>query len=429
MRRNRRNCFLGAAVLVLAALWTNGCGSSPATANPAAMPPPDVEVLPVAQEDVQLHSEWVATVEGSVTAEIQPQVSGYLVRQNYGEGSVVRKGQVLFEIDPRPLQAALDQARAQLAQAQSQVAQAQSAVLQAEGETAQAAAQFRKAQQDVDRDKPLAEARAIAQSQFETELQAMAAAGAAVQASKARVASMQAAVKTAEAAVTAARANVAQAELNLGFTRVRSLIDGIAGVAQTQIGNLVAQDTVLTTVSQVNPLRVYFPISEREYLDLTGATAESERVNLLKPNRSADLELILSNGEVYRHRGRVAFADRQVDAQTGTIRVAASFPNPGNVLRPGQFGRIRAATVRLSDALLIPQRAVTELQGKYQVAVVNPGNTVQVRVITLGPALGSRYIVKDGLKAGERVVVEGIAKAADGSTVNARPAAETGKGL
>ena len=243
------------------------------------------------------------------------------------------------------------------------------------------------------------------------------------------MASSQAAVKTAEAAVTAARANVAQADLNLGFTKVRSLIDGIAGVAQTQIGNLVGQDTVLTIVSQVDPLRVYFPISEREYLDLTGATATSERVNLLKPTRSAALELILSNGETYRHKGRVAFADRQVDAQTGTIRVAASFPNPGNVLRPGQFGRIRAATVRLSDALLIPQRALTELQGKYQVAVVNPGNKVQVRVITLGPALGSRYIVKDGLKAGERVVVEGIAKAAEGSTVNARPAAETGKGL
>jgi membrane fusion protein (multidrug efflux system) len=399
-----------------------GCGARP-SAESAASSLPTVEVAPVAQENVQLHSEWVATLDGSVNAQIQPQVTGYLIKQDYREGAFVRKGQVLFEIDPRPMQAALDQARAQKAQAESQVAQAQSAVMQVDSELAQAAAQLRKAELDVKRDQPLVAAHAVSQGQLETEQQALVAAEANVRATKARAASSRAAVKAAEAAVAAAAANVSQAELNLGFTKVHSLIDGVAGVAQTQIGNLVKPETVLTSVSQVNPIRAYFPISEREYLDLAGATNGKSKSGLLQSTTASSLELVLTNGAVYPHKGRVAFADRQVDAQTGTLRMAAEFPNPGNILRPGQFGRIRTASANGRDALLIPQRAVTDVQGKYQVAVVDTGNKVHIRPVTLGLAVGSRFIVEQGLRAGERVVVEGVAKAADGAAVAVKPAA------
>ena len=420
MPRNRTELILITTLAVLCLLPV-GCGEKPANAG-AGMPPATVEVATVAQENVQVPSEWVATIDGSVNAQIQPQVTGYLVKQDYSEGAFVRKGQVLFEIDPRPMQATLDQAKAQHKQAESQVTAAESAVLQAESETAQAGAQQRKAELDVKRDQPLAAAHAIAQSQLETEQQALAAAQASYQAAQARVASAKAAVKTAQAAVGAAAATVAQAELNLGFTKVVSLIDGIAGVAQTQIGNLVKPETVLTTVSRVDPIRVYFPISEREYLDFAGAGSKSKG-NLLNGSRSVSLELVLTNGSVFPHKGHVAFADRQVDAQTGTIRLAAEFPNPGNVLRPGQFGRVRATTVEPRAALLVPQRAVSEIQGKYQVAVVGAGNKVSVRAVTLGGTLGQRYIISSGVQPGDRVVVEGVAKAVDGSVVNPKPAA------
>jgi len=406
--------FAALGVVVL-----ESCGAKPASAGPPSFPPPDVDVVKVAQEDVPIHSEWVATLDGSVNAQIQPQVTGYVVKQNYQEGAYVRKGQVLFEIDARPMQAAVDQAKAQLVQAESQVTQAESQVLQAESQVAQTVAQLGKAQLDVKRDTPLAKARAIAQSQLETEVQALEAAEAAVKSSKANVATSQAGVKTAQAAVGAAKANLAQAELNLGFTQVRSLVDGVAGVAQTQIGNLVKTDTVLTTVSQVDPIRVYFPLAEKEYMALS--------TSLLKDSKAGALELILTTGEPHSQRGRILFTDRQVDAQTGTIRVAAVFANPGNVLRPGQFGRVRALTANRSGALLIPQRAVTELQGKYQVAVVGAENKVQLRTVALGPTVGSRYVVDSGLKAGERVVVEGLAKAMDGSTVVPKAAKTQGQ--
>jgi membrane fusion protein (multidrug efflux system) len=412
------------SALGLIALVSSSCGAAVNSANSAqaAMPPPEVEVLPVTEETVQLHSEWVATIDGQVNAQIQPQVSGYVIQQNYREGQFVLKGQVLFVIDPRPFEAIVEQQRGMLAQAESQVTQAESQVLQSESQAAQAMAQLKKAQLDVKRDTPLAQAHAIPQSQLDTEVQAQAAAEAALQAAKANIAASQAAVKTAKAAVMSARANLAQGELNLGFTQVRSLIDGIAGVAQTQIGNLVKTDTVLTTVSQVDPVRVYFPISEREYMDLAGKSKSDAVGNLLNSPKAPTLELILTNGATFPHKGRVAFADRQVDAQTGTIRLAATFPNPGNVLRPGQFGRVRALTQQQEGALLIPQRAVTELQGKFQVAVVGAGNKVQLRTVTLGPILDSRYLVESGLRAGDKVVVEGLAKAMDGAVVNPKPA-------
>ncbi len=403
--------------LGLSLLLLSGCGSKQTASGAFTPPPAAVDVAAVAQEDVQIHSEWVATIDGSVNAQIQPQVTGYVVRQSYKEGAFVHKGQVLFDIDARPFQALVDQAKGQVAQAESQVTQAESQVAQAESQVAQAAAQFEKAQLDVKRDTPLAKARAIAQSQIETEIQAQAAAEAGLKAARANVGASQAAVKTAQAAVLATRANLAQAQLNLGFTQVRSLIDGVAGVAQIQIGNLVKTDSVLTTVSQVDPIRVYFPISEKEYLDMAGKTKPGEVGNLLNNPQAQPLDLILTNAATYPRKGRVIFADRQVDPQTGTLRIAAAFANPNNMLRPGQFGRIRALTAVKPGALLIPKRAVTELQGKHQVAVVGKDNKVQIRTVVLGPEMHSRYVIEQGLSAGEHVVVEGLAKAMDGSTV------------
>lgn len=394
---------------VAASLAVASCGGPNSQAAPGAMPPPMVEVLPVAKEKVSLYNEWVATLDGNVNAQIQPQVMGYLVRQLYTEGAAVRKGDVLFEIDARPFTAVVDQVRGQLAQAESAVVQAESQVAQNESQVAQAEAQAAKAALDVKRDTPLAAARAIPQSQLETDIQALKAAEATVRAARASVATAQAGVKVAQAQVVAAKAALAQAELNLSFTKVRSLVDGVAGVAQTQIGNLVKTDTTLTTVSQVNPIRVYFPLSEKEYLGL------GQNGGLLA---RTGLELLLTDGSVFPHKGRMHFVDRNVDPATGAIRVAAQFENPGNVLRPGQFGRVRALAVNEQDALLIPQRAVMEMQGKFQVAVVGAGNKVQVRSVTLGPTQGSRYVVTAGLREGESVVVEGLARVQDGAVVN-----------
>ena len=421
MSRVGKSKTLFVFLLAVSVLFWSGCESKSASAaNGPAPPPPEVEVIQVAQEPVEIFSEWVATLDGSVNAQIQPQVTGYVIRQNYKEGAFVHKGDLLFEIDPRPFQAIVDQAKGQVAQAESQIVQAESQVKQAESQEAQAVAQRGKAELDVKRDTPLAKARAIAQGQLDTETQALVAADAGVKASQANIATSQAGVNTAHATVIAAKAALSQAELNLSFTQVRSLIDGVAGVAQMQIGNLVQTDTVLTTVSQVDPIRVYFPISEKEYLGLAMKSKGSQD-SLLNDPSSPGLELILTNGATYPHKGRITFVDREVKAETGTIRVAAAFSNPGNVLRPGQFGRIRALTARRTDALLIPQRAVTEIQGKYQVAVVGDGNKVQLRSVVLGPSLGSRYLIDDGLAAGERVVVEGLTRAADGAAVTPKP--------
>lgn len=388
-------------LVVGSALLAGGCAKKQA---PPPMPPPDVSVVTIIQKDVPAYGDWVTTLDGYVNAQIQPQVSGYLVKQNYREGSFVRKDAVLFEIDPRPFQALLDQAKGQLAQARSQVLQAQSQVVQSK-------AQLEKANLDVKRDTPLAQARAIAQSQLDTEIQAQAGAAAGVESSKA-------AVEAGQANVEAAKASVAQAELNLGFTKVRSLIDGIAGIAQLQIGNLVSQTSVLTTVSQVSPIKAFFPLSEQEYLTLAEKIKPGSGGNLLQNAKSVPLELTLTDGSVYPHKGTVAFADRQVDNQTGTIRIAGVFPNPGNLLRPGQFGRIKAVIGMKKDALLVPQRAVSELQGKYQVAVVGQDNKVSVKNVTPGIRVDSLWVISEGLKPEERVVTEGLAKIRDGVTVN-----------
>jgi len=364
---------LPASCLLVACLV--GCQGNKAAAPP---PPPEVEVVSVIQQDMPIYAEWVATLDGYVNAQIQPQVSGYIVQQTYKEGSAVRKGQILFEIDPRPFQAILDQAKAQLAQTQAQMG---------------------KTQLDVDRDTPLAKERAIAQSQLDNDIQANLAA---------------------KAAVKSAEAQVEQAQLNLEFTHVTSLVDGIVGIAQVQIGNLVSQTTVLTSVSQVNPIKAYFPISEQEYMHFAARINAHNQQEV--PTDTPKLDLILADGTVYPQKGTILLTDRQVDVTTGSIRIVSAFPNPNNILRPGQFGRIRAATETRTGALLVPQRAVTELQGTYQVAVVGSDNKVSLLPIQVGERVGSLWIVQSGVQAGDRVIVEGLQKVRDGSPVRLKNA-------
>ncbi len=375
-------------------LASSNCANNSQVNAQANTPPPTVQVAAVESRDVPLTSEWIATMDGYINAQIKPHVSGYLIRQDYREGSFVRKGDVLFEIDPRPFQAALDQSQGQLEQNEAQVIQAQ--------------AQLAKATQDVTRDTPLAEAKAIAQSQLDTELQAKAGA--------------MAAVAAARAAVTAAKAAVEQAQLNLSFTKIVSLVDGIAGIAQAQIGDLVTTTSVLTSVSQVNPIKVYFPMSEQDYLRAQKIGAQAASVQST-PLKGVPLTLVLANGSIYPHTGEVLWTDRQIDPSTGTIRVASAFPNPGNILRPGEYGRVRAVTEDRHNAVLVPQAAVTELQGTFQTAVVGSDNKVKIQTLQLGPQAGAFWIVNQGLEAGDRVVVGGIQFARQGATVNPIPVA------
>jgi RND family efflux transporter MFP subunit len=358
--------FLLLATVVLAA----GCGSPKAAPS---IPSPEVEAATVIQKDVPIYSEWVATLDGYVNAQIQPQVTGYVIRQTYKEGSFVRKGQILFQIDPRPFLALLDQVDAQLAQAQAQLG---------------------KTQMDVDRDTPLAKERAIAQSQLDNDRQAN---------------------RAAQAAVKAAEAQVEQAKLNLEFTDVKSLVDGISGIAQVQIGNLVNPTTVLTTVSQINPIKAYFSISEQEYIHFADRINAETQKDI--PSNGPPFELILADRSVYPHKGIGLLTNRQVDVTTGSIQVVCSFPNPQNFLRPGQFGRLRAAPEIRPAALLVPQKAVSELQGSYQLAVVGPDDKVSIRAVTVGDRVGPLWIVESGVKAGELVVVEGLQKVQNGATV------------
>src|SRR3984893_17099410 len=372
----RRFKNIGISALSAASLVLLTACAKKQSGPPPNVGPVQVSVATVEQRDVSLDGDWVATLDGYVNAQIQPQVSGYLIKQDYREGSVVQSGEVLFEIDPRPFQATLDQAEGQLAQARAQLGLADINVM---------------------RDTPLAKARAIAQSQLDNDVQQQAA--------------QSAAVRTAEA-------NVEQAQLNLGFTKVRSLVTGIAGRAMTQVGNLVSQSTALTTVSQVNPVKVYFSISEQEYLGLSGRVKAGGKVDLLMSGNTIPLQLTLGDGNIYPYKGQIVFVDRQVNPQTGTIQIAGSFSNPQNLLRPGQFGRIKAETEVRHDALLIPQRAVNELQGSYQVAVIGSNNIVQIRSVVLGPQLGSDLIITSGINPNERVVTEGVSKLKDGMRVS-----------
>lgn len=383
-------------------------------------PPPEVEVVQVEQKDVPIYSDWIGTLQGMVNAEIKAQVSGYLLKQDYTEGSFVKKGQLLFEIDPRPLQAALDQANGDLARAEGQLAQAQAQLPQANAQLAQAEANQGKTQHDVNRFTPLAKEKAITDQDLDNAIQANLAANALVNAAKAGIETAKAAIQSANAQVKTAKAAVQTAQLNLGFTRITSLIDGVAGIATAQVGDLVTPNgQPLTTVSTLDPIKVYFTASEQEWLDWNKRfPTEAIRVAARK---SLPLELVLANGDTYPHQGFIYLSDREVNQNTGSIRIAGTFPNPENILRPGGYGRIRAATNIRQGALLVPQRAVTELQGSYQVAVVGTDNKVSIRTVKVGNVTGNMWIIEEGLKPGERVVVEGIQKVHAGALVNPKP--------
>jgi membrane fusion protein, multidrug efflux system len=389
LRRSTRSTFAALILLTLIVPILAGCTAthaSPGAAKPMAMP---VSVVKVRQADVPVTGAWVGTLDGYVNAQIQPQVTGYLVRQEYREGAPVAKNQVLFQIDPRPFQAAVDEATAEVGRAKGQLAQAE--------------AQRELTQINLKRDTPLAQARAIAQSQLDNDKQQAAQADAAVEAA-------QAAVGSAEAALTTAK-------LNLGFTQVRSLIDGVAGQATTQVGNLVSPQSVLTSVSQLDPIKIYFSISDAEYLALTSRVRQAGG-DLLSGKSAIPLSLTLADGTLYPYKGQIAFVDRQMNQQTGAIRIAASFPNPGNVLRPGQFGRVSAATEIRHGALLVPQAAIQELQGIQQIYTAGPDNRVHVVNVALGPQLGSDWIIESGLKPGDRVITDNVQKLKDGSLIS-----------
>jgi membrane fusion protein (multidrug efflux system) len=394
-------CRWGGALLCAAVpLLLTSCGQ-PEAARATGAPGVDVQVAQVTTQDVPVVKEWIGTLDGRVNAQIRGQVSGYLMRQAYREGGFVHRGDLLFEIDPRSFQAALNEARGRLAEVES-------GVQQAVANLAQSKARLGKAELDVKRYTPLVATKAISQEEMDNAVQSRLEAEAGVESS-------QAAIETAKAAVAAAKASVYDAEVKLGFTKILSPVDGIAGLAMIQVGDLVSPSGMaLTTVSTVDPIKAYFSVSEQEYL-------AQERAG--GPSRWAkELELVLADGSVYGQRGTFFMVDRQVDVGTGTLRVAALFPNPGNVLRPGQYGRVRATAGVRRDAMLVPQRAVMELQGSYQVAVVGEDNKVAVRPVRLGERLGNLWVVEEGVRPGERVIVEGVQKVRNGVTVNPKPA-------
>jgi RND family efflux transporter MFP subunit len=390
------------AGLALAAGIAASVACSRAASANAGQAPPDVQVATVEQRDVPINREWIGTLDGMVNAAIKAEVSGYLLSQDYAEGSFVRRGQLLFEIDPRPFQAALDQAKGQLAQAKAQLTQAQAKL-------AQSVANQGRTQLDVDRYTPLAKQQAITQQDLDNAVQNNIAALAQIEASRADV-------ETAKAQIEASNAAVDAAKVNIGFTHLVSPIDGIVGQAQVQVGNLVGPNSgTITTVSTVDPIKVNFTVGEQEYLSLTRGASDLAKLQL---------ELILADGSTYPQKGKFSFADRQVDQGTGAIQLTGLFSNPGNRLRPGQYGRVRAATGTTAGALLIPQRAVTEVQGSYQVVVVDSANTAGVRTVKVGGQIGTMWIVVEGLKAGEHVVAEGVQKARPGMKVSPKPFVE-----
>ncbi|HWV99405.1 MAG TPA: efflux RND transporter periplasmic adaptor subunit [Candidatus Acidoferrum sp.] len=339
-----------------------------------APPPPLVEVASVTQADVPIYHEWIGILDGLVNAQIRAQVTGYLLKQNYREGDPIKKGDLLFEIDPRPFQAALDQAKGLLAQAE---------------------ARFGKTELDVKRYAPLVKDKAISQEEYDDAVQAN---------------------LEAKAAVVSASAQVEQAQVNLDFTKIMSPIDGIASIARAQIGDLVGPASgELTTVSTVDPIKAYYNVTEQAYINFTKQfSTESDRYERL---RQLEIDLILTDGTIYPLKGKIYAADRQIGPTTGALRVEALFPNPGGALRPGEFARVRIKLDLKHDSLLVPQRAVSELQGSYQVAVVEPDNKIHIQPVRVGDRSGSLWMIEEGLRPGQRVVVEGIQKVREGVTV------------
>src|ERR1700675_2957360 len=362
--------------------------------------PAEVEVVQVEERDVPIYGEWIGTLDGLINADVRAQVTGYIMKQGYQEGAFVKKGQLLFEIDPRPFQAALDQAEGQLAQAKALLANAKAV----QGRT----------QLDVERYGPLAKEQAASQQDLDNAVQNNLAAKATVQTAEAQIKSSEAAVET--------------ARINLDFTRLIAPIDGIAGQAQLQVGALVNLSSgPVTSVSTVDPIKVYFTVGEPQYLAWRKRfPTESSR---LEADKNLRLQLILADGSTYEHEGKFYLTDRQVNETTGAIRIAGVLPHPGNILRPGGYGKVRAVIRLQQNALVVPQRAVSELQGGYQVAVVGPDNKVIIKTVTVGDRVGSEWVISDGLKPGEKVIAEGIQKVRPGAQVNPKPfSAQQAKG-
>ncbi len=367
----RRFKWAAAGLAGIALLTTTACdkGKAPPPATPV------VEVVEAMQRDVPIYMEWVGTMDGNINAVIRPQVTGYLIKQNYREGDLVKKGQLLFEIDPRTFEAAVDEAK---------------------GVRAQKVARFDTTSANLGRIKPLAEKNAVSQKDLDDATGNF---------------------QSAKAELEAADANLKTAKLNLGFTRITSPITGIAGIAKAQIGDLLSPSGAeLTTVSSVDPIKVYFNISEQEYLKVATAASAAG-----KSPEDVPLDLILVDGSTYPHQGKVSVLNRQVDVTTGTFKVASLFPNPNNLLRPGQFGRIRATMKVVKGALLVPQRAVTEMQGKFLLAIVGTDSKVDIRPVVVGDRIGSDWLIAEGLKPGERVIAEGTQKVRPGMTVETKP--------
>jgi RND family efflux transporter MFP subunit len=412
---NKRIHIWQALVLVLAALVTESCTRTTSAAGSPQLP--QVEVAPVKRADIPIYHEWIGTLDGLVNAAIKAEVTGYLLSQDYKEGSFVRKGQLLFEIDPRPFDAALAQAQGQLAQAKGQLAQAKAQLTQAQAQLAQSVANQERTQLDVDKYTPLEKQHAVTRQELDNAVKNNVAANAQVDASKAAVGTAAAQIEASSAAVEAAQAAVEAAKVNTSFTHLTSPIDGVAGLAQVQVGNLVNPSSgVITTVSTLDPIRSYFTVGEQEYLSLTrGGMSDLAKLQL---------ELILADGTTYAQKGKFFFADRQVDQSTGSIQLTGLFPNPGNRLRPGQYGKVRAAVGTSTGALLVPQRAVTELQGGHQVAVLDDKNTVSIQQVKVGDQVGTMWVISEGLKAGQRVIAEGAQNVRPGMQVNPKPFVE-----
>src|SRR3989441_1505963 len=417
-------------IIVMAAALAAGCRDTSGAAGPP--PAPVVKVEPVVERDVPITFEYVGTLVGYINAQIRARVSGHLVSQNYKEGALVKSGDLLFQVDPRPFQTAADQAdarlqlaesqlsqaKAQVGASQAQVEQALATVVQAEAQVKRAEATQRQTELDVGRYTPLAQRGSVSQQELDNAVQSNLANLAGVAASRAAVLNSQASVsqaraavekaqadvKTQEANIAAARAALADARLNLGYTEVLSPIAGVAGFRGANIGDFVgpSDSTPLTTVSQVDPIYAQFPISEQRALTVLRRWAADPS----EPRR-LELQLILADGTVYSHPGRAAALDRQVDVTSGTVLARGVFPNPGNLLRPGQYAKVRAVVEVKKAALLIPQRAVQDVQGIHQVAVVRADDTVDIRTVKVDVRVGSLWTVTEGLKPGERVVVEG----------------------
>ena len=416
----RRNVLPWASVLLLVSTTvSNACRQK--KAESAAPVPVEVEVVQVLPQDVPIERQWVATLKGLVNTDARSQVSGYLLKQDYVNGAAVSKGTVLFEIDPRTFQAAVDQAKANLEQARGSLGQAKAGLLEAKAKQQEAEAGLGKTEIDVTRYTPLAKARAISQQELDTAVQANLAAKAQVEAAKASVATASSTIDARAASVAAAQANLDNAQLNLGFTQITSPVNGIAGIANAQVGDLVGPQSTspLTTISTADPILAQFAASEQEYLMAArGSQASNTQIQAALSRLSFDL--VLADGSVYPFKGRLQYIDREVDVRTGTINIQVAFPNPGNVLRPGGYGTIKTVIKIEKGALTVPQRSITEIQGRNMVAVVGNDDRVAIKQVTTGEKVGSLSVV-EGLKAGDRVVAEGIQKVRDGSQVITRP--------